>query len=187
MYRDTSDIDFLSALQEILAANPSATQREIARKKNFSLGMTNSWLSRLSELGYLAVTPFGAHRARYAITAEGTRLLAERRADRLRDTFALMRRYRETIGRYVRNAKERGYERVILYGESDLAFLLEYACQQNGMHYETNSDVPEVDAILDDEDSFISLRIIGEQALPAEENDAALKQGLCISMFDLAG
>ena len=183
MYRDTTDIDFLSALQEILAANPSASQREIARKRNISLGMTNSWLGRLSELGYLAVTPFGAHRARYAITAEGTRLLAGRRAEKLRDNFALMRRYGETIGRYIRNAKERGYERVLLCGGSDLAFLLEYVCQQNGIEFETSSSLPE---ITDEEDySYTSLVIIGEQALPAEGK--AMDGRAYISMFDLAG
>ena len=178
MYRDTSDADFLSAVQEILLAKPDATQREMAARTGISLGLVNTWLSQLSERGWITAVPAGGRKIRYALTDAGAEGAAGVRAEKMRGDFAQMRRYAEAIAERIAEAKERGCTRVALYGESGIEFLIEYVCHQNGMAFETNA-VPLQEGTPKESDGV--LRIIGEggrDVEPAEE---------CLSVFELAG
>ena len=135
MYRDTSDADFLCTLEEILAAEPSASQRGIAERTDISLGLVNTRLSQLAERGWLSVAPAGGRKVRYSLTASGADVAAAKRMERMKKTFSLMRHYVEALGNSIRTAKEQGMTRVVLCGESDLRFLVEYACEREDVEF----------------------------------------------------
>ena len=178
MKRDISDTEFLCALKEILSAVPDATQREIALRTDISLGLVNGLLSELSCRGWIQAVPVGGRKIRYSLTAEGAAVAAGVREEKMRRDFAQMRRYAEAVTGHLYEAKERGYTRVALYGESGIEFLIGYACWRNGMAFDADGVAVRDENSYDEDDV---LRIIGENERDDEVPEA------CLSVFELAG
>ena len=134
MYRD-SDITFLNSLQETLEVNPSATQREIAARQGISLGMTNAWLGKLADKGWILMHKINRKTVRYALTAEGMSQIASSTANYMRKTFALMKEYGDIIEENVKLLKNNDCCKIVLVGKSNIDFLLEYACHRNNVEF----------------------------------------------------
>ena len=135
MYKNT-DETFLVTLNDILKQNPDATQRDIARVQGISLGMVNAVLNRIAGKGWVKLQHVNARSIRYALTPEGLAEIARRTADYMRRSFAEMRSYGNNIASRVQQAKENGCARVVLYGESNLDFLIAYECQMLNVPFE---------------------------------------------------
>lgn len=109
------------------------SQRQIARSAGLSLGMTNKVLARLSKKGYLTMRKVKGRHMAYAVTPEGVQEIARRTYRYFRRTMDHVAHYKDQVDVLTRTARERGYTRMQLVGKSDLDFLLEYACAQNGI------------------------------------------------------
>ena len=179
MTADTDSI-LLSHIHTTLAVNPEAKQREIAAGMGLSLGMTNIVLRRFATKGWVLAKRLSARNIRYALTPDGMNELAHRSYHYMRRTFTEIRDCGSAVERCVARAKARGCTRVVLYGESDIAFIIEWAAKRAGLEFvqipqtEHSVGVP-VDA----------LGLIGEGA-EAGAADTLNALG-CVSVYELAG
>ena len=135
MYKNT-DETFLLTLHELLSENPRATQRDIAARMEISLGLANQILSRVTGRGWVNVERVNQRNMRYVVTEAGREEIARLNDERKRTLFGELRLYGENIAERIGRAKERGLQKVVLYGESDLDFLIAYECQRQGMSFE---------------------------------------------------
>lgn len=97
------------------------TQRSLAAKLGVALGLTNLYLKRLVQNGYITITTIPSHRVRYMLTPQGvaeksrlTSLHMEYALSHYRDMRA---RLREALSRMTQN----GMKRIVIYGTGELA------------------------------------------------------------------
>jgi DNA-binding MarR family transcriptional regulator len=116
------------------AAGPShLSQRSIARALGMSVGLTNAILKRLSDKGFLMMRRINAHNVHYLVTPEGIEQISRRSYHYLRRTIGNVVRYKERLRTFCREQKHAGITEIVLTGESDLAFILEWCAQKEGL------------------------------------------------------
>ena len=124
------------------------SQRSIAQALGMSVGLTNAILKRLTEKGLLMMRRINAHNVHYLVTPDGIDQISRRSYLYLRRTIGHVVRYKERLRVFCRDQKERGIQEIILIGESDLAFLLEWCAEKEGLRFrcvEDKEDVAEVE------------------------------------------
>jgi hypothetical protein len=174
-----ADSVLLSHMQTTLAANPEAKQREIATGMGLSLGMTNAVLKRFAGKGWVMAKRISSRNIRYALTAEGMNEIAHRSYRYMRRTFAEVRECRAAVEQRIMQAKVQGCTRVCLYGESDIAFIVEWACRRAGLAF-VQMQVPETWTALPDGVLGIVSECAGETA------EDTLKALGCMSVYEVA-
>lgn len=137
-----TDTDFLYSVNKTLQTSPDSTQRDIAAKSGMSLGMTNSVLKRFARKGWIMVRKVNPRTIRYVLTTDGMSALEERTKSYMSRTFRNIRECTERIERTVQAAKADGCTAAVLYGESDIAFIIEYACSKYGIGCRYEKTVP---------------------------------------------
>lgn len=142
---ESHEIDVLRHIQ----TNNRAKQRDIARAIGLSLGMTNSILKRLASKGFLVMRRLNSRNISYLVTPAGVELIARRSYRYLRRTVGTIVRYRDRIFSLVKDASRsvpRGSApaTVMLIGESDLAFLLEWCAAKCDMSFRLSITMPDV-------------------------------------------
>lgn len=170
------DTKILSEIQQTLAINPNATQRTMAQKSNVSLGMMNAVLKRCVERGWIAVKNLNMKKVCYCLTPEGFEEISNRSAKYMKSSFSMMNDYAEKIQNVISQAKEDGKSMVVLYGKSNIKFVIEWACEKCGMEFKNCS---ESDKIKDDN----SLNLVGE-CLDEKKIEMLLQMG-CKSVLNL--
>ena len=118
--------------------------------------MTNSILKRLATKGFLTMRKVNARNIHYLVTAEGIDLIARRSYRYLRRTVGHVVRYKEAIRELLREAAleppaGRGVTRVVLVGESDLEFLVEWCAEKEGLGF----DVAEAETVAPGGEVFV--------------------------------
>ena len=184
MYKDT-DITFLATLKETLALNPDASQRDIAQNQEISLGMTNAVLSRLAQKGWILMQRLDGRKIRYVLTPTGMAQLAERSSAYMKRTFEDMHLYGSAVANRIQNAKTHGLTNVVLYGKSNLDFLIEYACRMFELKYSA-CDISELQKGVPSG----TYGIVGElssDALSALPRDADAPDAAVVTAYELAG
>jgi len=136
------DLTLLSNIRTTLDANPGAKQREIAAGMGLSLGMTNAVLRRFANKGWIMSKKISARNIRYILTPDGMNELAHRSYNYVRRTFKEVRDCGTAVEQRIMQAKEQGCTKVLLYGESDIAFIIEWACRRAGVEF-VQMSVPE--------------------------------------------
>ncbi|HSV56462.1 MAG TPA: winged helix-turn-helix transcriptional regulator [Magnetospirillaceae bacterium] len=111
----------------------ATTQRSLARGAGLSLGMTNVLLKRLTEKGWVTVRRVNSRNLQYALTPEGVQEIARRTYRYLKRTARSTALYRDLLEEYVLAAKREGIHTLVLAGQSDLDFILEYVCGRHGL------------------------------------------------------
>jgi DNA-binding MarR family transcriptional regulator len=129
------ELDVLEHIAEL----GDVRQRDLARIVGVSLGMVNAILRRLSKKGLLTVHKINNRNIAYAVTPEGMEAIAKRSYRYLRRTIKNVVDYRDTIEAIVRAAKHDGFGRLVLVGESDLAFIVEHFCWKWSLPYATSA------------------------------------------------
>jgi DNA-binding MarR family transcriptional regulator len=110
-------------------------QRELSHAIGISLGMTNALLKRLVRRGYLIIRKVNNRNIAYAVTPAGVDAIAKRSYRFFMRTIRNIVRYRESIEYFIRDVKTRGYQGIAFSGMSDLDFLVEHACQTQGVRF----------------------------------------------------
>ena len=131
------ELDVLSQLQQ----NESAKQRDIAHAIGLSLGMTNSILKRLVTKGLLTMRKINSRNIHYLVTPEGIDMIARRSYRYLRRTVGHVVRYKERLLEVFRQAalpppEGKGVKTVVLVGESDLDFVVEWCAEKAGLGFD---------------------------------------------------
>ncbi len=131
----TQDIEILSDIHTVLEENPEAGQREIAAKSSLSLGMTNAVLRKFAAKGWILMKKLSARHIRYIMTPTGMNELAKRSYHYMRRTFSEVRHCFDSVTQCVKKMKKQGSTQVVLYGNSDIAFILETVCAREGLKF----------------------------------------------------
>lgn len=116
-------------------------QRDIAGAIGLSLGMTNAVLKRLANKGFITMRRINSRNIHYLVTPTGVDEIATRSYRYLRRTVGHIVRYKEQLRGIFRQAalkppEGRGITKVVLVGESDLDFLVEWCTEKEGLGFE---------------------------------------------------
>lgn len=116
-------------------AGGHVSQRSIAQALGMSVGLTNSILKRLTEKGFVMMRRINHNNVHYLVTPAGIEQLSHRSYIYLRRTIGNVVRYKERIRTFCREQKARGIEEIVLVGESDLTFILEWCAEKEGLGF----------------------------------------------------
>ena len=122
-------LGLLSAVEE----NSAVTQRSVAQELGIALGLANAYLKRCVKKGLIKVTQIPPNRYAYYVTpkgfAEKTRLTGEY----LSSSFTFFRRARGQCETIFETCAERGWRRIALLGEGDLAEIATLCARDYGI------------------------------------------------------
>lgn len=136
----TSDKEAI--ILEHIYYNDSLKQRDLADKAGISLGMTNAILKRLIEKGWLMTKRLNSRNISYVVSPAGMEEIFKRGYRYFKRTIDDVHQYKEGIEQLVSAAVKDGYKAITLVGESDLDFIVEYACGKYGVEFKkTKKDV----------------------------------------------
>lgn len=135
--KTSKDLTVLSNVHQTLLSSPEASQRDISKALNMSLGMTNNILKRFIDKGWMCMNKISTRNIRYVLTPEGLKEVAKRSYNYVKRTIKNVYNYKELILNYIQDKKNNGIESVFLLGEDDVAFIIEYACQKNNLTFST--------------------------------------------------
>jgi DNA-binding MarR family transcriptional regulator len=117
------------------AAGKRLSQRSIARALGMSVGLTNAILKRLSAKGLVMVRRVNQNNVHYLVTPEGIEEISRRSYRYLRRTIGHVVRYRDIFRAFCREQAAAGTREIVLIGESDLAFILEWSADKEGIAF----------------------------------------------------
>ena len=124
-----TDVATLQNIADTLKEEPMASQRVLAENAGMSIGLMNAVIKRFVERGWIMLTNVNLRKFSYAITPAGIAELTARSQTFAKRTFAIANKYNETLCQAVSDAKKEGKNKLVLYGNSYIKFLLIYACQ----------------------------------------------------------
>lgn len=138
---DERELDILAHVHHTYEANEHQSQRSIARALGMSVGLTNAILRRLVDKGFLMMRRINQHNAHYLVTPAGIEQISRRSYLYLRRTIGHVVRYKEHIRAFCREQAAAGVREIVLVGESDLAFLLEWCAEKEGLTFEHSESI----------------------------------------------
>ena len=127
----------LEVLENIYNNGTHVRQRDLASVLGLSLGMTNAIIKRLGQKGWLTIRKVNNRNIRYAVSPAGAEEITRRSYRYFRRTIKNVVDYKETIGRVVSVARDGGYTKLVLVGNSDLDFVIEHVCGKQAMEFAT--------------------------------------------------
>lgn len=133
---DDRDVEVLAHLHERqIRSDTQVSQRSIARALEMSVGLTNAILKRLVAKGLVMVQRVNHNNAHYLVTPQGLQQIGRRSYLYLRRTIGHVVRYKERLRQFCRRQATKGVREIVLVGESDLAFLLEWCAEKEGLRF----------------------------------------------------
>ena len=130
------DVAVLAHLHESRTSDAQhVSQRSIAKALGMSVGLTNAILKRLVEKGFVMVKRINHNNAHYLVTPQGIQQIGKRSYFYLRRTIGHVVRYKEVLLAFCREQAAKGVREIMLVGQSDLAFLLEWCAEKEGLWF----------------------------------------------------
>lgn len=150
----TDDAEITLGILNAVHENERITQRFVAQDLGIALGLANAYLKRCAKKGLIKVSQAPANRYAYYLTPQGFAEKSRLTAEYLSDSFRFFRSARSQCTEALRFAGQRGWNRVALFGASELA---EIACL---------CEAPDVEivTVIDptrDQSSFAHLPMVG--------------------------
>ena len=175
---DERELDILAHVHHTHEANEHQSQRSIAHALGMSVGLTNAILRRLVDKGFLMMRRINQHNAHYLVTPAGIEQISRRSYLYLRRTIGHVVRYKERIRAFCREQAVVGVNEIVLVGQSDLAFLLEWCAEKERMGFQhiVSSDVSTADQTRGRTgrgDTKVCV-VLAESVLQSEDSDAVL-------------
>jgi len=97
------------------------SQRHLAAELGIALGLVNAYLKRCIKKGLVKVSDAPARRYAYYLTPQGFAEKSRLTVQYLSDSFSFFRLAKSDCARVLEQAKARGFSRLVLAGQSDLA------------------------------------------------------------------
>jgi DNA-binding MarR family transcriptional regulator len=101
--------------------NGARSQRHIAAELGIALGLVNAYLKRCTKKGLVKVSGAPARRYAYYLTPQGFAEKSRLTVQYLSNSFSFFRLAKSDCARVLNQAKARGFFRLVLAGQSDLA------------------------------------------------------------------
>lgn len=170
-----SDVSTLQNIADSLKEESLASQQVLAENAGMSIELMNAVIKRFVERVWLMLTTVNLRKLSYAITPKGISELATRRKSFAKRTLAIANKYNDTICTEVSEAKMKGKDKLALYDNSYIKFILIYGCQTLNITF--------IEKVTTDSVDPSALCIVGEQTDEADINHLT-KQG-CVNLLDL--
>lgn len=114
----------LAVLESLNGAAEGISQRELARRTGFSVGLVNAVMKRLVHTGYVKTSHLNKRQLEYLLTAEGFAKTALRSYHYVVRTVQGYRELRGGIERTINHLASEGITRFYLHGEGELSDLV---------------------------------------------------------------
>ena len=131
--------------------NPSFTQRGLAVELNIALGLMNQYLKRCVTKGWVRASQLSPRRITYFLTPEGFVEKSHMVKDYLARSMAFFRDARAQCDEALQLCKARGWSKIALVGEGDLADIAKLVASGNRFVIDVisvNDDVNGYDAVI---------------------------------------
>ena len=140
---DKEDSLTLSILETIENKN-DVTQRHLAEKLGVALGLANSYLKRCVRKGLIKIHQAPANRYLYYLTPMGLSEKSRLTAEYLTSSFDFYRRAGDSLTQIYNECGERGWQRIIFCGVSELAEIASIRALEHNINivgvWDPNSD-----------------------------------------------
>lgn len=120
-------------LLEEIEYDPDVTQASLAGRLGVAVGTINWYLKRLIAKGYIKVKRAQRRKLRYIITPEGLVYRAHLTIHYIETSMQLYRRTRQRVRELLSQMKGRGFDRVCIEGEGDIADICRLTCLEQGI------------------------------------------------------
>ncbi|OGX07691.1 MAG: hypothetical protein A2Z88_10660 [Omnitrophica WOR_2 bacterium GWA2_47_8] len=117
-------------LINIIGANLAATQRDLSRHMDLSLGQTNMLLRRLIAKGYIRITQLNKRKVQYLLTPKGFSEKMQKSIKYTLKTINSIGLIKERIKEVLIRLYEEGEREFIVVGKSDFALLIEIVLKE---------------------------------------------------------
>ena len=151
----------LGLLEEI-ERDPDTTQASMADRLGVAVGTVNWHLKRLIAKGYVKVKRAERKKLRYIITPEGIALRANLTMAYIENSMILYRETRKQALEVLQKAKKKGYKKVMIAGEGDIADVCRLTSLEQGFPVVQKEDDGKV-AVIKIGGSTISLKELEEE------------------------
>lgn len=129
----------LGLLEEI-ERDPDTTQASMADRLGVAVGTVNWHLKRLIAKGYVKVKRAERKKLRYIITPEGISLRANLTMAYIENSMNLYRETRKQALEVLQSAREKGYEKVMIAGDGDIADVCRLTSLEQGFPVVSQAD-----------------------------------------------
>ena len=119
---DMRDLQFLEELEK----NPTISQRELSRKFNIALGVTNACIKKLARKGWVKIRGLNHRQIYYHLTSDGLGMKAKLTLKYLAYNVRLYTDLKNLFTRKLLEMENRGIKRVVFYGvgeEMEVAYV----------------------------------------------------------------
>lgn len=127
---DSQDIRILKILEEI-DRDQTASQRNLARNLNVSLGLVNLFIKRLANKGYFKITNIPRNRVKYILTPKGAAEKTRLTYEFIKYSFRFYKTARKNLRNTLSDLESQGVRRVVFYGVGDLAEIAYISLQES--------------------------------------------------------
>jgi DNA-binding MarR family transcriptional regulator len=110
-------------LLEAIETREAATQRDLARDLNISLGLVNAFMKRLAGKGYFRIITIPKNKVKYLLTPQGVREKSRLTHEYLDYSMGFYRQIKEVLERLFARLEREGARRIALYGCGEVAEL----------------------------------------------------------------
>ncbi len=108
---------------EHINENPSITQRSLASKLGIALGLTNTYIKRLSKKGYIKIKNLTGKRIMYIVTPKGILEKTQLTCNYMARSFNYFKEIKQKIDKTYSIIVASGQKNIILWGSEELAEL----------------------------------------------------------------
>jgi DNA-binding MarR family transcriptional regulator len=130
---DTENERLVLDLLNSVEADGSRSQRHIASELGIALGLVNAYLKRCVKKGLVKVGQAPARRYAYYLTPQGFAEKSRLTVDYLSTSFSFFRQAKADCASVLEIAKSRGFRRLVLAGQSDLAEIAYFSATNSGV------------------------------------------------------
>ena len=116
-----------------IEGNPSFTQRGLASELGIALGLMNQYLKRCLTKGWIRASQISPRRIAYLLTPEGFKEKSHMAADYLARSLTFFRAARTQCNTLFETCCHKGWQKVALVGEGDLADIAQLVAQGKGL------------------------------------------------------
>jgi hypothetical protein len=131
--------------------NPSFTQRGLASELGIALGLMNQYLKRCVTKGWIRASQISPRRITYFLTPEGFKEKSHMAIDYLARSLTFFRDARTQCNTLFEACHQKGWQKIALVGEGDLADIAQLVAQGKGLDVsvvDTRDDLMAYDAVL---------------------------------------
>jgi DNA-binding MarR family transcriptional regulator len=121
-------------LINIVGGDLAANQRDLSRRMNLSLGLTNMLLRRLVTKGYIRITQLNRKKVQYILTTKGFGEKIQKSIKYTLKTINSIGLIKSHLARILNRFAEKDNAKFYILGESDLAGLVEQVLEDTIKH-----------------------------------------------------